>query len=546
MSSNEEYLDNLLKSMNGDAEKGDNAVLSAEDIEAMFAEAEKAAVEEEPVNAEQAVEEPEPEPMDMDEVLGSHTVESTKNLSQDEIEQLLAMSEQADAEVAGTDSGDEMLELEDSESEDLLSLLGGLKDDEDLGEIGELLDKSDHNVAVDEDMLALLEGVGEPEGESVGEDGADKEADEASFVDNTEESPKETWKQRRERRKQEKKAQKEEKAAKAEETALAEPADPAEDTGEEEKGTEKKAERKSGVIAKLFSRLLEEEPEEPAADENQAIMKELEEEDKKAAGKKKKLKKGKLPGGGKKGNTDEEDEEEEGRTAKGKKKEKPKKAAKPKKVKVKIIEPEERPSRRISKKSIFVVLLFAATIFAAVYFAATFLSGEIQLRSAREAFERQDYVTCYESMYGMKLSEEEQNMFRHAEIVLKLQRRINVYENFLEEDRELEALDSLMRAVAGFDELYGQAQSYGAGAETAALYSQILEILENNYGLTEADARAIAFCGSNADYTRYLTALVEGVPVSMGNGQGNLTLPQGGMEDILPAEEELTQPEFAD
>lgn len=326
---------------------------------------------------------------------------------------------------------------------------------------------------------------------------------------------------------------------------------PAVDFGESLNADEKeKGEKKKGFFSKLMTMLTEEdEIEDTLSDENKAIMDELDAEDK-AEAKKKKGKKGKP--GKKKGkdaqDVDDDEEDEMGKGKGTKEKKKPKKV-KPKKEKPKKEKPQiyEAPTRRISSKSIFVVILFAATVFAVIYFAVNFISEMLQINSAKAAFEKMDYVTCYEKMYGMNLSEEEEIMFKHAEIVLKMQRRIAVYEKYLDDDKELEALDSLMRAVAGYEEMYITAQNYNAGAEVHALYMDVLEILENNYGLGQEDAIAIATCESNVQYTRYLTALVEGETVSTGeNASGGIVLPEEEEQDILPAEEELSPQDFAD
>ena len=283
-----------------------------------------------------------------------------------------------------------------------------------------------------------------------------------------------------------------------------------------------------------------EEDEEPASEENKAIMEELDAEDRAEAGKKKKVKKGKMPQKGKNGQEEAEDEEsKKGDKAKAKKKKAPKpkkeKAHKPEKVE------DTRPSRRVSPKSVIVIIAFAATLFLIVFFAGSYFSARIQLTSARKAFQKMDYATCYAEMYGMDLSEEEQKMFKHAELVLKVQRRIEVYEMYLEENKKLEAIDSLMQAVADYEELYAQALEYGAGPEVAALYDKILALLKDNYGLSQEEAHAIAACDSNADYTRYLTALVQG-----GLENNGVFVPEEEMQDVLPAEDELGKPEFAD
>lgn len=539
MSSNEEYLDNLLKSMGNDEkeepmEEKSVSVMSADEIEAMFAAAEQAAkgevsqeqetepesdvmavseaepesdkvsepeaepktdVTEEPDSDDQSMtqeeienllaEADEPEELPPEETEESEpTVESTQSMTQEEIEKLLAATEQPDEEQPVAESGEEPSEI--SDTDDILSLLGSLSENDDLSEINDLLAKSDANVQV----------ADEAQGET---------------VDFSEMLPEELL----------------------------------------EEQPEEKKEKKKGFFAKLFSALTEEnESEDTLSDENQTIMQELEAEDQAEAKKKKKRKKGKMPADG---GAEEGQEEEEGAAAgKGKKekkkkekKEKPKKEPKPKKQKApKVIEQEDKPAKRISKKSIGVIVLFAATVFVIVFFGMNFFSGMIRKKGAEKAFERQDYLTCYETLYGMELSEDEEEMFRHAEIVLRMQRRLSVYENNMKNDRELEALDSLMQAVAGYEELYGRAQECGAGAEVMALYKQVLRILEESYGLTQEDARSIALCKSNVEYTRYLTALVEGQRVSSeGSGEG-IVLPEEEMEDILPAETEMDQPEF--
>ncbi len=688
MSSNEDYLDNLLKSMGSDGETAPaaetavvsdpNKALSAEEIEAMFATAEMAVSNMEESNVEE-------EPLSLDDLLATEeitaefesdkndadvpTLDSIKDFSEDEIEQMLAATKQpAEEAVLDENSVDEGAFAKEADADDLLALLGGLSDNEEINEISELLNKDENNELVDESIVPswddeqgfVSEEIGALLGgkETVNISDAKKEAQRQKREEKKLEKQrqkqlkkeeklrqKEGKKQQKEARKLveqlEQERQEEERAAAEDKTiqpieetdatslfeavesadvvdifgaqtneaavtsdissllaelepegqetdavdlfASAEETDVVdlfgniaqsenvpvesvnifgdeetagevefaldfEDLGEKEK---EKPEKKKGILSKLFGALTEEDPEETISDENKAILDELDAEDKEAS-KKKKGKKGKADK--KKGKDAEEDEDEEDGKGKGKEK---KEKKKPKKVKPKKEKPIKAkpsvytgPTKRVSKKSVMVIILFAATVFAIVYFAVNVLSKMLQLNSAKEAFERRDYVACYEKMYGMELSEEEQEMFKHAELVMKMQRRLAVYEKYMAEEMELEALDSLMRGVASYEELYNEAQAYGAGVEVHAYYMEMIEILEADYGLSQADAIAIAFCESNVQYTRYLTALVEGESISTeggtGDGTGGLVLPEAGVDDMLPAEEELPTQNFAD
>lgn len=675
MSSNEDYLDSLLKSMGNEGAADPNKKMSADEIEAMFAAAEMAGSDaEEPA----FVEEP---------VLGEEivpTLDDIKDFSEDEIEKMLAATEQMADELEA--DVDVLSDEVNADNDDLLALLGGLSDDEEISEISDLLNKDENNELLEESIAPAWDEeqgfVSEELGGLLG--GADAVKDAAA--------KKEEQRQKREEKKLEKQRQKqlkkEEKLRKKEgkkqqkeaqklveelerenaerealekaqrdtfdavskeeavglfeavesadmvdmfgaqtsdavatsdiSSLLAELEDvsdseggqateepifaPVEETdamsllgtaaseemvdlfgnsvhekqepiesvnifGEEtsageveftglfddEEPKKNKPEKKKGLFSKLFNALTEEDPEDTISDENKAILDELDAEDKEAS-KKKKGKKDKTDKKKGKGKDAEEDSDEEedgkGKGKGGKEKKKPKKA-KPKKEKPVKAKPDVYTGRtkRVSKKSVFVILMFAATVFAIVYFAVNVLSGMLQLNSAKEAFERQDYVACYEKLYGMELSEEEHEMFKHAELVMKMQRRIAVYEKYMAEEMELEALDSLMRGIAGYEELYNEALGYGAGPEVHAYYMEIIDILEDDYGLGQADAIAIAYCESNVQYTRYLTALLEGktIPVGSGDGaEGSLILPDSETDDILPAEEELSNQNFAD
>ncbi len=486
-----------------------------------------------------------------------YTVESTQDMSEEEIESLLNASEQY-AEESSVSEETEEISLEDLDNDDLLALLGSLDSKSALGNIDDFIEET---------------------GKTESFAGAAESDAEISGTKETAKEKKERKKREKQQKQAEKKAAKEEKKAKkkqnqstaqseemtdniSEETTeevsdvwdmLAEQsdittesvafepegADEMEDFTEREKASKKKEKKKGGKASKLFA-FLTEEDEEPASEENKAIMEELDAEDRAEAGKKKKVKKGKMPQKGKNGQEEAEGEEsKKGDKAKAKKKKAPKpkkeKAPKPEKVE------DVRPSRRVSPKSVIVIIAFAATLFLIVFFAGSYFSARIQLTSAKKAFQKMDYATCYAEMYGMDLSEEEHKMFKHAELVLKVQRRIEVYEMYLEENKKLEAIDSLMQAVADYDELYAEALEYGAGPEVAALYDKILALLKDNYGLSQDEAHAIAACDSNADYTRYLTALIQG-----GLENNGVSVPEGEMQDVLPAEDELGKPEFAD
>lgn len=550
MSVNEDYLDNLLKSMGSEdggkpEEEKAASTMSLEEIEAMFAQAEKAA-EEEPEAGEPAAEEPFAEGTKTEELFAEEPAaeeflaeestaeepktelpEDTADHSEEEPEELDAAF--ADAvgvtELSASEAQTEAEDGTEPAEDPIWKVLAGLDETEGLTDLGtettELQDEETAELPVldelmedSEDILSLLDQQGPVQEEQGAEGGL--HVQQAETEHNMPEYAE----------------------------LFGDEGSAAAGSLSGEEGTVQ-PEKKKGKVKNFFRNLLdrmteEDEPEDGLSAENRSVMEELEAEDRAAAGKKKKKKKGKMPVSGQE-DTEEGQEEGKGKKAgKEKKKASRPKKAKPEKKAKEIVpeEIEEKPSRRVSPKSIAVVILFSLTIFAIVFWGGNLFSVRLQKNAAKKAYEKQDYLTCYESLYGISLSAKEKEMYTHAETVLRMERRIAVYEGYIKEGRELEALDSLMRVISGYENLYTTARECGAAAEVEILYREVLQILQEKYGISETDARAIVGCQSNVTYTRYLTALAEGEELSLESG-AELTLPPEELTDVLPSELEL-------
>lgn len=308
-----------------------------------------------------------------------------------------------------------------------------------------------------------------------------------------------------------------------------------EDFNLEEKIPEKK-EKKQSFLSKLFTLLFEEdEPE--VGDENEQILKELDEEDKKKAKKSKKSQKGK------KNAVTVLDEDGNEAAIPDKKKEKQKKPKKEKVKKVKSVTPEnEKPGKKVSKKSIILVALFAAAIFAILFILVQVISPKMAKEAAIAAYNRQDYQTYYDALYGQNRSEKEELMFRHAEMILRTERKLIAYDKFMKKNMRLEALDSLMQVVAYYNEKYEDAVICGAVTEMTDLYHEALTFASEEFGLDETKCRNIALNDNDVEYTRILTDIVSGENVEIpGDSE---TIPDSEDPEMIPGEEGMESMEY--
>lgn len=563
MSTDEEYLDSLLKSMeeNPVANRTDFPSIFQEeeplkektvfkDIEPEKTESFTERSEEEPkpeefISDDKEIELVEPEPEEtpvlseeeawkesLDELLagaedGLAEKESEKDeaLDEDELSSLFDALENDQDNI--TDKQSEINELEGLDVTDIIDHMDGT--DEDLNEINDLLKKTDLNEAIDtstseeifshgdvssdDDMLELLNSMNEEPTASGEEEITSKKKKKAFSLPFG------------------KKKESKQKTDASEENSA----------NSEEDGKEKK----KGFWHRLMEELTreEEEPEnQESVDENEEILKELEAEDQikeKKKNKKEKKKKDKKGKKSKNASADEENEDASGEAESKKKKKKPKRE---KKEKAKG--PKEKSPKILSKKMLFSMIAFCATIIAAIVLLSIFLPDYADKKNARTAFYTGDYSKVYELLYDKNLNQSDQLIFERANVVLKLQRRLDSYELNKKIGQEAEALDALLQGTLKYEEILSDA-TYGAEEELQALYRKILDHLEQDYGIGEEEARTINSYDSET-YSRKIYSVVNGEDFSdleQEAGEEGKTADNDKLQDVLPEEEDLIQEE---
>lgn len=302
--------------------------------------------------------------------------------------------------------------------------------------------------------------------------------------------------------------------------------------------------KKKGFFSRFLEFLTEEEEEEEEnenirlSEENQEIIEDL---DKEKAQKDKKGKKGK-----KKAKKADESSEggEEGEEGEDSKKDKKKKARKPKKEKLPEEEEPVDPGKKLKLKKVLPIALICLSLGAAIIIMVYGSVNFSDRKNARNAYYEGDYQTCYQNLYGKDMNESEQVMFGKSECILRIRMWIREYEILNAEGAGLEALDSLIQSVNDYPALYDYAGQCNAAGEVAQEYATILNLLYENYGLTEDQARTIAAEPDDIEYTRQVNAIVQGGAY----GSWNEPEPEvdAPLQDELPEETELPEGNFID
>ncbi len=486
-----------------------------------------------------------------------------------------------EARIAAAEAGvpGESLPSTDGDA-DILDMLSDMDVlDGDLGDIKDVLEKSDNNEALNADLLK------EPD---VGPDSFDDDSDEDESDGGKKSKKKKKKKEKKKKEKGEKgsffaslfgkkkknKDSEEEAGAEGETTAEAASAVPEADVsssadmdllddmsdiaGDPQEGAasdsensdnegaddgsdkknKKKGEKKKGLIAALLEAVFYEEedeasPEESAtklSDENKQILNELDAEGEEK-GKKKKKKKEKKP--------------------------KEKKPKKPKEKKPKKEKPagEEEKGPKIPKKYIIRSAAFAASVLAAAIVLAVFLPKANVMKSARTAYYDHDYKEAFYSMYGKKLNESDQLIYDRSKTIILMERKYESYGQYKAMGMSDKALDALFQGLKRYEALKTDAETLGVKGDIDSTRESILLALQNDYGVSEEQAMEIIEYGKT-DYTGAVNAILLGEPyVKMQDavnamyglgGSGNVEpeMPEEGgasdpgLPDMLPEEEQ--------
>ena len=163
-----------------------------------------------------------------------------------------------------------------------------------------------------------------------------------------------------------------------------------------------------------------------------------------------------------------------------------------------------------------------------------YFTGHANKKLAEEAYEAENYLECYQLMYGQRLNDSQNSMFHRSELILKMDIFWNHYEEFMAKNQLLEGLDRLVQFVEDYSGLSDYAAEWNCLDIVEGTYNNVITILEQDYKVDEQTILDIAAMEDDVQYTR---ALVELVEAKRENDAINQAYP-----DILPPElDRITQ-----
>ena len=387
---------------------------------------------------------------------------------------------------------------EDTET-DMSDILEMMDDDPDIAEINDMLKKADSKEPVQEDdVMELLNQMADEE---------DKEDVETS--DTTETSKAEETVSASTQTNDAEEVETPKKKKRVKKAKLKEPKEPKETA--KNSATEEKAEKKQGILNKIYHLLTDEWEPEPTEEE---LAKQAQEaEAAKAEADSKKAEEKKEKDEAKKAKAAEKEAAKKAKAEAAAQKKKEKQEAKEAKLAEKRAKEEaEAPKnqKRLSPKKIAVVTVFAASVLAGILLFSNYASVQSSLARARRAYYSGDYKSVYVETYGEKLDESDSLIEGKSKVILTMQRKLDSYQNHLKLGQDVEALNALITGLQTYDTINQDAETYGVLTEVDSIKEEILNILSSNYGLNEEEARALLQEKDQVTYTLALEHIING------------------------------------
>ena len=194
------------------------------------------------------------------------------------------------------------------------------------------------------------------------------------------------------------------------------------------------------------------------------------------------------------------------------------------------------------KKKVKAVILFSISLLVILLLFCLLIPSNMETKAARQAYYDGNYEETYQAMYGKKLSAKDKIIFRKSGILLRMQRKLDMYQYYKEAGKDTEALNALIQGVAKYYEVKDEAEELGIPNKVKKKYIAILDLLHTEYNVPEYEAILVSELEDDAEYTKAVHNIAKGLVF-------NATSEEDVREELEPLEpkeemiEEDTEPE---
>lgn len=212
-----------------------------------------------------------------------------------------------------------------------------------------------------------------------------------------------------------------------------------------------------------------------------------------------------------------EGEEDQGKKKKAKKEKKPKaakpakapKAAKPPKPKKEKKPKEKDNTPPLPKGPVRAIVLMVASLFGLVLLGSNLLGYQSSVNEAKAFYASGSYADAYAAMEGLKIKAKDKKLYNQLSVLAPTSAEYNSYLIFTNSNCKVQALDALICAYGRYDMNRDKAKEYECLGEYEVLGSKVIRSLLEEYDMTGNEALAIYSARTRKEYTLRLNEKCE-------------------------------------
>ena len=141
--------------------------------------------------------------------------------------------------------------------------------------------------------------------------------------------------------------------------------------------------------------------------------------------------------------------------------------------------------KKLPKKKVIPIYILCFSLGVAITLLAYIVPSKLDKKKAFESYQNGNYEETYALLKGNKLNEKEQLTYDRAVVLLKAQRKLDSYNNYISLGMRTEALNALVQGAKEAAELRENAETLGVGTQFDSIYRNIIEELNNSFGVSE-------------------------------------------------------------
>lgn len=155
-----------------------------------------------------------------------------------------------------------------------------------------------------------------------------------------------------------------------------------------------------------------------------------------------------------------------------------------------------------------IVFILFATIGVLIMVGVWLLPRRANIKEAANEYANEKYIDAYQTISAVSIKEDEQALYDKIVLCSKLERQIQSYQTNISMDKKLEALHALLQGLDLYNKKQDEVKALKIQKEFLQMKTQIITYLAQDYSLDEAQANEINAITDEAEYTHRLQDIV--------------------------------------